>query len=295
MSALTCGVDIGSTNVKVILVDERARAVWTKAVPTPRVSDDSGVATDVRRLVAMIEEMIIEGWRGQGQSLPLQAIAVVGVGEDGVGVRSDLTPLGLALPWFDERAAMQASVLQRNSRYAAQAGLTIDPSRTAAKWLWLRQNRPSDLQSAAFWITVTDYPAVAWTGRAFISETLAARTGCYDVYARCWIEPLLTAAGAPTLPPVVPAGTALGSVKNGAATRERSGVHSDRSCSRWTRSSNGRRRDPAVESRRSGGLDGNGQFGLRRNDKRGRTEAQSLPGLFGGGDGQRWPLLPRRL
>jgi xylulokinase len=215
MSALTCGVDLGSTNVKVILVDERARAVWTKAVPTPRVPDDSGVATDVLRLVAMIEEMIIEGWRTHGRSVPLQAIAVVGVGEDGVGVRADLTPLGLALPWFDDRAAMQASVLQQDSHYAAQAGLAIESSRTAAKWLWLSQNRPSDLQSAAFWITLTDYPAVAWTGRPFISETLAARTACYDVYARSWIEPLLAASGAPALPPVVPAGTALGGVKNG--------------------------------------------------------------------------------
>ena len=253
MSALTCGVDIGSTNVKVILADERARAVWTKAVPTPRVSDDSGVATDVLRLVGMIEEMIIEGWRTHGRSLPLQAIAVVGVGEDGVGVRADLMPLGLALPWFDERAAMQASVLQRNSHYAAQAGIAIESSRTAAKWLWLRENRPAELQSAAFWITLTDYPAVAWTGRAFISETLAARTGCYDVYARSWIEPLLTAAGAPTLPPVVPAGTALGSVKNWTSTRERSRVYSDGGCSRWTRSSDGRRHDPAVAFRRPGG------------------------------------------
>ena len=33
----------------------------------------------------------------------------------------------------------------------------------------------------------------------------------------------------------------------------------------------------------------------RRDDKRGRTEAQSLPGLFGAGDGQRWTVLPRRL
>ena len=215
MSALTCGVDIGSTNCKVTLVDERARAVWTRSVPTPRLPDESGVATDVLGLVAMIEEMIIAGWRTHGRSLPLQAIAVVGVGEDGVGVRADLTPIGLALPWFDERAAMQASVLQRTSRYAAQAGLAIESSRTAAKWLWLRQNRPADLLSAAFWIALTDYPAVAWAGRAFISETLAARTGCYDVYARCWIEPLLIAAGAPILPPVVPAGTALGSIRNG--------------------------------------------------------------------------------
>jgi xylulokinase len=215
MSALSCGVDIGSTNVKVTLVDECGHAVWTKAVPTPRVPDNGGVATDALALVAMIEEMIVTGWRLHGRSLPLRAIAAAGVGEDGVGIRTDNTPTGLALPWFDERAARQAKDLQRNSSYGAQAGLAIDYSRSAAKWLWLRQNRPADLLSSAFWVALTDYPAVAWTGRTFMSETLAARTACYDVYERRWIEPLLTAAGAPTLPPVVPAGTALGNVRLG--------------------------------------------------------------------------------
>jgi xylulokinase len=215
MSGLSCGVDIGSTNVKVTFVDECGHAVWTKAVPTPRLPDNGGVATNALGLVAMIEEMIVTGWRRHGRSLPLRAIAAAGVGEDGVGVRADLTPTGLALPWFDERAAPQANDLQRTSNYAAQAGLVIHYSRPAAKWLWLRQNRPADLLSSAFWIALTDYPAVAWTGRAFMSETLAARTACYDVYARCWIEPLLAAAGAPRLPPVVPAGTVLGNVRKG--------------------------------------------------------------------------------
>jgi xylulokinase len=215
MSALSCGVDIGSTNVKVTLVDECGRTVWTKAVPTPRLPDDGGVATDALGLVAMIEEMIVTGWRMHGRSLPLRAIAAAGVGEDGVGVRADLAPTGLALPWFDERAVTQANDLQRTSYYAVQAGLAIDYSRTAAKWLWLRQNRPADLLSSVFWVALTDYPAVVWTGRPFMSETLAARTACYDVYKRCWIEPLLTAAGAPRLPPVVPGGTVVGGVRKG--------------------------------------------------------------------------------
>jgi xylulokinase len=215
MSALSCGVDIGSTNVKVTFVDECGQAIWTKAVATPRLPDNGGVATDALQLVATIEEMIITGWRLHGRSLPLRAIAAAGIGEDGVGVRPDLAPTGLALPWFDERAARQAKDLQRTSRYAAKAGLAIDYSRTAAKWLWLRQNRPAELLSSAFWVALTDYPAVAWTGRAFMSETLAARTACYDVYARCWLEPLLKAAGAPTLPPVVQAGAVLGNVRKG--------------------------------------------------------------------------------
>jgi xylulokinase len=215
MSALTCGVDIGSTNVKVTLVDERGHAVWTKAVPSPRLPDESGVATDAAGLVAMIEEMIVTGWQMHGGGRPICAIAAAGVGEDGIGVGADLTPTGLALPWFDQRSARQANDLQRTSADSARAGIAIDYSRTAAKWRWLRQHRPTDLSSSAFWIALTDYPAVAWTGHGFMSETLAARTACYDVYERCWIRPLLSAAGAPELPPVVPAGTVVGGVRQG--------------------------------------------------------------------------------
>ena len=62
MSALSCGVDIGSTKVKMTLVDECDHALWTKAVPTPRLPDNGGVATDALLLVAMIEELIVTGW-----------------------------------------------------------------------------------------------------------------------------------------------------------------------------------------------------------------------------------------
>jgi xylulokinase len=124
MSALSCGVDFGSTNVKVTLRYDCRHAVWTKAVPTPRLSDNGGVATDALQLVAMIEEMVVTGWRLHGRSLPLQAIAAAGVGEDGIDVRADLKPTELALPWFDARAATQAKDLQRNSAWIeSYAGL----------------------------------------------------------------------------------------------------------------------------------------------------------------------------
>jgi hypothetical protein len=51
MSALSCGVAIGSTTVKVTFVDECGHAVWTKAVPTPRLSDGGSVTTDALGLV----------------------------------------------------------------------------------------------------------------------------------------------------------------------------------------------------------------------------------------------------
>ncbi len=92
--------------------------------------------------------------------------------------------------------------------------VALDYSRTAAKWAWGRAHRPGPLAAAAGWLALTDYPAARWSGRPFMSESLAARTACYDIGARAWIAPLLAACGAPPLPPVVPGGTVLGGVRS---------------------------------------------------------------------------------
>ena len=62
---------------------------------------------------------------------------------------------------------------------------------------------------------MTDYPAVSWTGKPFMSNTLAARTACFNVYDRTWIRDLLDAAGAPALPPLLSAGDHVGTMRVG--------------------------------------------------------------------------------
>lgn len=216
MTGFVCGIDIGSTNVKVVLVDETGRAVHTRAVPTPRVSDGVGPVTDAAALVAVLEAMIVEGWREVGRGVPLEAIASAGVGEDGVGVDADLQPTGLVLPWFDQRARAEAAELGASAAATVRAGIAIGADRTAAKWLWLRRHRPEDLRAARQWIALTDFPAAWWSGVPFMSATLAPRSACYDVYARRWIDTLLEASGAPPLPPLRTAGTAVGTMRPGA-------------------------------------------------------------------------------
>ena len=83
---LFCGIDIGTTNLKVGLVDESARVVWLRSVPTPRLAPDTYLAVDGKALVSLIERVIIEGWSQVGKGAPLAAIATTGVGEDGVGL-----------------------------------------------------------------------------------------------------------------------------------------------------------------------------------------------------------------
>jgi xylulokinase len=62
---------------------------------------------------------------------------------------------------------------------------------------------------------MTDYAIAAWSGTAFISATLAPRTGCFDVFTRAWIPELLQHSHAPPLPPLVEAGGIVGTMRPG--------------------------------------------------------------------------------
>lgn len=212
--AIDCGIDIGSTNLKVVLVDE-GRAIYVRSVPTPREHDEFGTVTNAVALVFLLEDMIIEGWKQCGGGKPLRSITTAGVGEDGLGMRSDLSPAGPSIPWFDRRAENEAAELRLFGDFSDRTGIPIASDRTVAKWAWLRRHRPVELDESENWIALTDYPAVWWSGQPFMSVSLAPRTACFDVISRSWEGRLLEAVGAPPLPMILDAGSALGGVRGG--------------------------------------------------------------------------------
>ncbi len=210
MAPLSCGIDIGSTNLKVVLADEHGGTKWVKTLPSPREHDGIGVVTDAAALVRMLEDLIIEGWRQVGGNIPLRAIAAAGIGEDGVGISTGLTPTCLAIPWFDRRAEDEIAGLE-----PLWPEFRFDFYNTACKWRWLARHRPQDLAPAVLWVTLVDYPGAVWCGEAFMSETLAGRTACFDVRARRWLPHLIDYCSAPPLPRVLKAGQIAGHVRPG--------------------------------------------------------------------------------
>lgn len=213
-----CGVDIGSTNLKVAIVDTTGVVVWAKAVPTPRMSQNRDAGVDADQLLRTIEDLMIEGWRVSCAGLPLEAIATTGVGEDGIFIDRTLTPLGPAMAWYDRRALSEAAEIRASAAATPRAGMEMDDTRTGAKWLWLRRHQPELFTSAHQWVALTDYPCVVWSGEPFMSESLASRTGCYDVTKRLWIVDLLALCGSPALPPVRHAGDCVGTMRTGHLT-----------------------------------------------------------------------------
>ena len=210
------GIDVGTTNVKVVIVDFNGRALARRSEPTPRRNDEFGVCSDPAEIVATVERLVTQAFGDAELREPLAAICATGTGEDGVVVDTTGRPQGLAIAWFDDRATDDARELRSTTAaYQARTGLEIERLHTLAKWRWLSRRPGFRRETDGVWIALTDYPAYAWTRRPFMSETLAVRTAAYDCVDRRWIVPLLDRVSAPPVPPVVAAGRAVGTVVAG--------------------------------------------------------------------------------
>jgi xylulokinase len=212
---LFCGIDVGTTNLKVLLLGESGETLWVKSVSAPHLHDGLGVVTDATALVSTIENLIIEGWTALGQGRAITAISSAGIGEDGVAIDANLIPLGHAIQWNDRRGESFAARLGETETAKHYPAILFDFTTSAGKWAWLQAHKPEELSGAKHWLTMTDYPLAAWSGTAFMSATLAPRTGCYDVFTRAWIPILLQKSYAPPLPKLVEAGGIVGTMRNG--------------------------------------------------------------------------------
>lgn len=203
------GIDVGSTNTKVVAIAEEGAVVARASRPTRRAGGD--LAIDARALVAAIEDMVVEVCGGGRE---LHALCVAGIGEDGVLVDADLTPLVPALAWFDPRRHEVFRRLRPGLVGDETLDVDTDAVRTLVGWSWARAQPGAD--RAAAWIALTDLPAVLWTGRPFLSDTLAPRTAAWRSRDRAWDADRVSLAlgDERLLPPVLRTGEIVGAIRS---------------------------------------------------------------------------------
>ncbi|TDC06387.1 hypothetical protein E1267_16685 [Nonomuraea longispora] len=222
--ALLCGIDVGTTHVKVGFFDERGGCVSSVRRPTPRT-----LPALVAAVLEALEECAARTGRGP------DTIGIAGMAETGVPLDDSGSPLTPLLWWNDPRGTQEAAALRDpaaslNAPHGgawgggdvgsggdvvevyARTGRWVDAKAPLAKWLWLRAHEPDVPAAMRWWASVPDAVAYALTGVLRTHETLAARTLAYDVVRRDYDEDLLSLAGlrpghlAPTVRAVEPVG-----------------------------------------------------------------------------------------
>jgi xylulokinase len=187
------GIDIGTSSVKAVLVDERGAIVAQASSPLA-----------VSRPAPGFSEQDAEGWWqatvGAVRSLPaapraaVQAVGLSGQMHGATLLDAGDRPLRRAILWNDGRSARECLELEeREPESRTITGNIMMPGFTAPKLLWVSRHEPDVFRRTACVLLPKDYVRLKLTGEKVSDMSDASGTAWLDVGARDWSDRMLAA------------------------------------------------------------------------------------------------------
>lgn len=133
----------------------------------------------------------------------IEVVACCAARETFVLVDASLEPLTPGILWSDRRGEVGALGEQDPAAFRAATGVILDGACCAAKVAWLRSHEPAVWDATRWVLAPRDLVLARLTGQVLTDETLASRTGCYDLAGTVTVDDDI----ARRLPPVVAATT----------------------------------------------------------------------------------------
>jgi len=194
--SLLLGVDLGTTSAKAALFEPetgRVVAYASREYPTyyPRPGWAEQDARDWWQAICLVIREALSQAKvdptsilGVGVSSHREAVALVD--EEG-------RVLDRVIIWMDKRSAPQAEWIKENldiKELYRRTGLIVDPTFTATKLMWLKENKPEVLRRAKWALQPKDYIVYRLTGKPTTDYSVASRTMLFDIRALEWADDL---------------------------------------------------------------------------------------------------------
>jgi xylulokinase len=199
------GIDIGTSAVKAVLVDERQAVLAEASAPVTSRQPRPGWSEQDPGEWWQATESAVAALRADAAA-DFAAIAALGLsGQMHAALLLDAAdePIRPAIIWNDGRAAAECRELEAAVAGLPEiAGIGAMPGFTAPKLLWLRKNEPGNFARARRVSLAKDYVRLKLTGEFATDMADAAGTLFLDEAARTWSAPILAASG--VTPPMMP-------------------------------------------------------------------------------------------
>ena len=187
------GLDLGTSSLKAILMDEGQTVVAEHTVPlTVQRPHDGWSEQDptswcdaaTAALKALASQHDCSGVQGIGLSGHMHGATLVG---------QDDTPLRPCMLWNDTRSHAEAAEMDRNPAFREITGNIVFPGFTAPKVEWVRRNESDTFKKTSKILLPKDYLRLFLTGEHVSEMSDAAGTSWLDTGARDWSDSLLEA------------------------------------------------------------------------------------------------------
>lgn len=192
------GIDLGTSEVKALVIDEKGDIVTSHSVPltierphehwAEQSPQAWWEATDY--LIATLREKYEKHWSA------IKAIGLSGQMHGAVLLDAAGEVIRPAILWNDTRSATECTELERAApELHAIAGNLAMPGFTAPKLLWVRRHEPENFKRIDTVLLPKDYLRFRMTGKKISDMSDAAGTLWLDVARRDWSDTLLDKCG----------------------------------------------------------------------------------------------------
>ena len=196
--SIIIGVDIGTTNIKLVASNEYGTILVTETRDSPviRISDKE-IEQDPELVFSIVNQLLANVI----VNLPvadIKAICFSAAMHSIIAIDGEGALLTNAILWGDTRSAKQAAQIKQanneNELYQ-EIAVPIHPSLPLCKIVWLREEMPEIFKKAAKFISIKEYLFFKWFGKYIIDHSIAAATGMLDIHTLQWSKKALAIAG----------------------------------------------------------------------------------------------------
>ncbi|MFI5952350.1 L-fuculokinase [Cryptosporangium sp. NPDC051539] len=181
MTGLLLGVDLGTSDTKVLVLRADGTRVGTWRRPTVwRRLPGRRVETEATTLLDGVLGVVSDALRELDE--PVTSLGLTGLAESGVVIDEHGLPRSPVIAWHDPRGAEQLARVPASFRdaFPVATGLPLHPQWTIAKLLWAADHG-LELGPASRWLNVPEYLAFALGADPVAEPSLASRTGMLDL------------------------------------------------------------------------------------------------------------------
>lgn len=191
------GIDIGTSGVKTVLIDDGGGLAATSTASLPVSRPRPGWSEqDPGHWIHAVENALDELREKEAGALS----AVAGIGLSGQMHGATLLdardkPLRPAILWNDTRAAEEAAELDGRACFRDLTGNVVFPGFTVPKLAWVKRHEPRVFEETRRVLLPKDYVRLWLSGEAVSDMSDASGTSWLEVGARRWSAELLAATG----------------------------------------------------------------------------------------------------
>lgn len=200
-AALLVGIDIGTTNLKVVAARPGGRV--EAVVRRPMTIDRPAVGAAEFNLDALDRDLVssladlVKVLAGRGiDAGAISGIGIASIGESFVGLDGQDRRVTLCPTWYDRRTAKRRADWGLGAAdWFDITGMVDDDIYTAYRIDWWRRAGVDWFSKVTTWLMVADYATFLLSGKKVASPSLAARSGMADRRTGKWSHHILDPLG----------------------------------------------------------------------------------------------------